>query len=187
MDANRAALIAALWCVLHVGQENTGSAMRRRDDKPAALDHALYEIVMLTNALHEVCRPGLPPHHGSGWLEVFGIHARNLNEFFALKDFGRAYMKPSHFVTWTYTYVFDKDLARRASSQVTHLTYDREKPEEKTQWPIEPIFKALRKQSLAFLKAVAVDESLMKYGSNNLRTEELLVVLPRIRFPGDTV
>ena len=159
--------------------------MKKRDDKPAALDHALYEIVMLKHALNEVCR-SRPPHEGSGWLEVFAIHARNLNEFFSSKDFGRGYMKPEHFVPWTYSYVFDKGLDRRASSQVAHLTYDRERPEEKTQWPIEKIYRSLREQSLTFLKAVARVKSLMNYGTNQARTEELLRILPQIHFASDS-
>lgn len=159
--------------------------MRKKDDKPAALDHALYEIEMLVHSLLVLCRPGLSPRDGSGWLEVFATHARNLNEFFAKKDFGGAYMKPDHFVPWTYSYVFDTDLARRASSQVAHLTYDRERPEEKTTWPFEQHFKALREPSLAFLKAVVSVEPLMVYHINRPRTEALLDVLPKIRFEGD--
>jgi hypothetical protein len=150
--------------------------MRKKEDKPAALDHALYEIEMLVQNLI-----------GNGRLEAFAIHARNLNEFFAKKDLGGAYMKPHHFVTtWTYSYVFDTDLARRASSQVAHLTYDRERPEEKTSWPVERYFKALREPSLAFLRAVVPVESLMAYHANKERTEALLGLLPRIRFEGDS-
>jgi len=115
--------------------------MRKRDDKPAALDHALYEIEMLAAALVALCRPGLSGADGSGWMEVFAIHSRNLNEFFGQNDPGGGYMKPSHFVEWTQSYAFDTNLARRASSQVAHLTYDREKPEEKTQWSFECIFR----------------------------------------------
>jgi hypothetical protein len=160
--------------------------MQKEDDKPAALDRVLYEIAMLRNALVALGRPGLLPSHGSGWLEVFAIHARNLNEFFAKeKDFEGAYMKPDHFVTWTYSYVFDKDLARRASSQVAHLTYDREKPQEKTQWAFERSFKALRVPSLAFLRAVVVVEPLMSYHANKAITETLLADLRQMRFPGD--
>jgi hypothetical protein len=145
----------------------------------------LYEIEMLTNALLALCRPNLPPSDVSGWLEVFAIHARNLNEFFAKKDCGGAYMKPDHFVTWTYSYAFDTDLVRRASSQVAHLTYDRERPEEKTPWPFERNFKALREPSLVFLRAISTVEPLMAYHTNKARTEALLAILPRIRFPGD--
>jgi hypothetical protein len=115
--------------------------MPKKKNIPAALDHALYEIEMLTNALVALCRPGLPPSDGSGWMEVFAIHARNLNEFFANKNFKGAYMKPGDFVPWTYSYPFDVKLERRASGQVAHLTYDREKPEEKTQWQFELIFR----------------------------------------------
>ena len=58
---------------------------------------------------------GLPLRDGSGWLEVFAIHARNLNEFFAKKDFRGAYMKPHHLVAWAYTYVFDTEQASHRS------------------------------------------------------------------------
>ena len=161
--------------------------MRKKDDKPVALDHVLFEIEMLTYALRTLCRAGLSPREGSGWMEVFAIHARNLNEFFVSKDFGGAYMKPAHFVRWTHSYAFSSNIARRASSQVAHLTYDREKPEEKTQWAFEQIFKALREPSLAFLEAVLVVEPLMSYHANKSRTEALLDALPRIRFPSDPV
>jgi hypothetical protein len=160
--------------------------MRKKDDKPAALDHALYEIEMLTHSLCALCRPGVARSpDGSGWLEVFAIHARNLNEFFAKEGDKRGYMKPHHFVTWTYPYDFDSQLDVRASSQIAHLTYNRERPEEKTPWPFEPHFKALREQSLAFLRAVVVVESLMVYHANRPRAEALLDLLPRIRFEGD--
>jgi hypothetical protein len=160
--------------------------MRKKDDKPAALDHALYEIEMLTHALLALCRPGIPPTpDGSGWLEVFAIHARNLNEFFAKEKESGGNMKPHHFVPWNYPYVFDKKLARRASSQIAHLTYDRERPEEKTPWPFATHFKSLREQSIAFLYAVTSVEALMAYRSNRTRTQRLLDLLPRIRFEED--
>ncbi len=160
--------------------------LRKKEDKPAALDHSLYEIKMLTHSLLALNRPGIAPSpDGSGWLEVFAIHARNLNEFFARAKEKGGYMKPHHFVPWTYTYVFDSKLARRAASQIAHLTYDRERPEEKTPWPFEPHFESLREQSLTFLRAVASVESLMAYHANGSRTEALLRLLPRIRFEGD--
>jgi hypothetical protein len=156
---------------------------RKRDDRPAALDHALYEIEMLTHALLALNRPGVAPTaDGSGWLEVFAVHARNLNEFFAEGEKHGGYMKPHHFISWTYSYTFDRALARRASSQVAHLTYDRERPEEKTSWPFAEHFDALRKQALPFLLAVEKVEALMKYHANRARTHALLDVLSRIRF-----
>jgi hypothetical protein len=94
-------------------------------------------------------------------------------------------MKPHHFVPWTYTYVFDSKLARRASGQIAHLTYDRERPEEKTRWPFETHFKSLREQAVTFLRAVVLVESLMTYHENRSRTKALLDLLPRIRFEGD--
>jgi len=161
--------------------------MRKKEDKPAALDHALYEIEMLAHSLLALNRPGVPPSpDGSGWLEVFAIHARNLNEFFAKTEEKGGYMKPHHFVPWTYPYVFDSKLARRASSQIAHLTYDRERPEEKTPWPFKPHFKSLCEQSLTFLRAVVSVESLMTYHANRARAEALLDLLPRIRFEGDS-
>jgi len=161
--------------------------MRKKDDKPAGLDHALYEIEMLTYSLLALCRPGVSTSQdGSGWLEVFAIHARNLNEFFAKTKEKGGYMKPHHFVPWTYSYVFNLKLARRASSQIAHLTYDRERPEEKTSWPFEPHFKSLREQSLTFLQAVVLVEPLMEYHSNRSRTKALLDLLPRIRFESDS-
>jgi hypothetical protein len=160
--------------------------MRKKDDKPAALDHALYEIEMLAHSLLALCRPGVPLNRdGSGWLEVFAIHARNLNEFFAKGQEGGGYMKPHHFVAWTYRYVFDTKLARRASSQIAHLTFDRERPDEKTPWPFEQNFKALREPALAFLRSVVVVDSLMAYHANRQRTEDLIALLPLIRFEGD--
>ncbi len=167
-----------------LGKERT--EMRKCDDKPAALDHALYEIEMLAHSLLALCRPGVAPSRdGSGWLEVFAIHARNLNEFFTKKEDRGGYMKPHRFVSWTYSYSFDAALARRASSQIAHLTYDRERPEEKTPWPFEQNFKALRKPSMTFLRAVVTVDTLMAYHLNRHRTEELIALLPSIRFEGD--
>jgi len=75
--------------------------VRKRDNKPAALDHALYEIEMLAHSLQALCRPGVPrSRDGSGWLEVFAIHARNLNEFFAKEEEKGGYMKPHHFAAF---------------------------------------------------------------------------------------
>ena len=122
--------------------------MRKKEDKPGrALDHVLYEIGMLAHSLVALSRPGvkLLARTGSGWLEVFADPARNLNGSSADGVEKGGYMKPNHFVPWTYTYVFDSKLARhRASSQIAHLTYDRERPEEKTPWPFERHFKSLR-------------------------------------------
>jgi len=89
-------------------------------------------------------------------------------------------------VPWTYRYVFDSKLDVRASSQIAHLTYDRERPEEKTPWPFEQNFKALREQSLDFLRAVVSVNLLMSYHANRARAEALLDLLPRIRFEGDS-
>ncbi len=94
-------------------------------------------------------------------------------------------MKPSHFGAWNHSYVFDTDLARRASSQVSHLTYDRERPEEKTPWPFERHFSTLREPALIFLKAVRQCEPLMAYHANRARTDALLDVLPKIQFEGN--
>jgi len=129
-----------------------------------------------------LCRPDLTSIDGRGWMEVFAIHSRNLNEFFSQEDHGGKYMRPDHFVAWTYSYKFDKGLFRRASGQVAHLTYDRENPEEKTQWAFEDIFKALREQCIVFLGAVVLVETLMAYHANRRRAEALLAKLPRIRF-----
>ncbi len=161
--------------------------MRKREDKPAALDHVLYEIEMLAYSLQGLRTRGLPTHQNNAWLEAFAIHARNLNEFFGKKGSRGGYMRPDHFVAWTHFYVFDRDLKRRASNQIAHLTYDRERPEEKTHWPIDRCFKALRAASLVFLKAVAGVEPLMAYRDNKARTKVLLDGLPRIRFTGDAV
>ncbi len=156
--------------------------MKKRDDKPAALDHVLYEIEMLINSLLALSRPGLSARDASGWLEVFAVHARNLNEFFGPKDPGAAYMRPDHFISWTDSYQLDTELARRASGQISHLTYDRERPEEKTSWPFEKHFTALRTPSVKFLTAVMQVESLMSYHRNRSRAAALLEVFPEIRF-----
>jgi hypothetical protein len=158
------------------------SRIRKRDDKPAALDHVLYEMQMLILALLALSRPNLSPADASGWLEVFAIHARNLNEFFGPKNPGDDYMRPDHFVPWTYAYQFDGDLKGRASSQIAHLTYSRERPEEKTRWAFETYFTALRIPSMEFLAAVAQVESLMAYQDNRGRTQWLLAAFPGVSF-----
>jgi len=156
--------------------------MRKREDKPAALDHVLYEMQMLIFSLHALSRPGLSRADVSGWLEVFAIHARNLNEFFDPQNSGGAYMRPDHFVPWAHSYQFDRDLAGRASAQIAHLTYSRERPEEKTEWPFEKHFTALRTPSMDFLAAVKQVESLMAYHDNRLRTDWLLQAFPGVSF-----
>lgn len=157
----------------------------KRKDIPAALDHVLYEIEMLTHSLMALCTPGYTTSQKNAWLECFAIHARNLNEFFGESAAGKSYMQPRHFVSWKASYTFDRNLARRASAHIAHLIYDRERPEEKTPWPIPEIFKSLREPSLKFLRALAADQSLMEYGHNRERTEALLVTLPKIAF-GET-
>jgi hypothetical protein len=156
--------------------------MRKRHDKPAALDHVLYEMLMLVLSLRMLSRHGLQQVEGSGWLEVFAIHARNLNEFFNPKNPGGSYMRPDHFVEWTQSYQFDRDLTARASAQIAHLTYSRERPEEKTPWPFEKHFAVLRIPSLQFLTAVAQIESLMAYHDNRTRTKWLLQAFPGVPF-----
>ena len=157
-------------------------AMKKKDNKPAALDHVLYEMEMLVHALLALCRADLSLSDKSGWLEVFAVHARNLNEFFAAKDFGPAYMKPYDFIARSIHYEFDRGLAHRASAQVAHLTFDRERPEEKTPWAFEKYFKGLRVPALEFLRLVAPEEPLMAYHSNRQKTQRLLAILPTIRF-----
>lgn len=166
--------------------------MSKKDDLPAALDHVLYEMQMLVRAfLVLVFRSEKSPMDDieySAWLEVFAIHARNLNEFFGRQDGRDSDMKPGHFVTWDYSrYAFNNDLHTRANKQVAHLTYDREAPEEKTGWTVGKIFEALQASSLVFLKAVKVVEELMNYKSNRDRTEGLLVALPKIYITHDKV
>jgi hypothetical protein len=159
--------------------------MKKKDDKPAALDHVLYEMEMLVYALLALCRSDLSSSDRSGWLEVFATHARNLNEFFSAKAFGPAYMKVAHFITGPVLYRFDNELARRASAQVAHLTYDRERPEEKTPWAFEKHFTALRVAALEFLREVSRVESLVAYQHNRQRCSALLDILPRIEFEHD--
>lgn len=154
----------------------------RQADKPAALDHALYEMEMLIVALLALSRPGISPADGSGWLEVFAIHARNLNEFFGPRSPGDEYMRPDDFVPWIYAYAFDGRLAGRASAQIAHLTYNRERPEEKSPWPFETHFLELRTPAIEFLTAVTSVESLMDYQQNRARAAALLDTFPKIRF-----
>jgi hypothetical protein len=44
--------------------------MKRKTDSPAALDHVLYEMEMLTMAVVELSRTGRPQYVDSAWLEV---------------------------------------------------------------------------------------------------------------------
>lgn len=161
--------------------------MGKQKDKAAALDHVLYEIEMLANALITLTRPNLSALERNVWIEVFAVHARNLNEFFCKKDFGKSYMKPSHFVLWQYDYTLDNDLAKRASAHVTHLTYDREVPGKKTPWLVDNFFIPLQKQSIRFLNSVSQNESLMLFQNNRTRTAQLSGLLLRIHFEGRPV
>ena len=156
--------------------------MGKPRDTAAALDHAPYEIEMLTQSLFALCQRDLSLLARNVWIEVFAIHARNLNEFFCAKDFGKAYMKPDHFVSWKVDYVFNESLARRASAHVAHLTYDREIPGEKTPWLLDDFFIPLHKQCVRFLRLIAQQEPLMLFQNNKARTNNLLNQLGRIQF-----
>ena len=154
--------------------------MKKREDKPAALDHVLYEIEMLTKALLALRWTRSDRSDDNAWLESFAIHARNLNEFFGDDEKPKSFMRANHFVEWTYTRIFDRNLHRRASAQVAHLTYDRDCGAEKSPWPVADIFSGLQTQSQTFLKAVAANPALMAHRSNRSRTEYLLHFLPKI-------
>jgi hypothetical protein len=91
-------------------------------------------------------------------------------------------MRPSDFITWQYSYFLDPVLARRASAQVAHLTYDRPGPGQRPAWPLELLFKSLRNASLHFLREVSRVESLMIFEKNRQRCASLLNLLPRIQF-----
>ncbi len=156
--------------------------MKKTPDKGAALDHVLYEIEMLTHALFVLVNPNVVGHDRNAWIEVFAIHARNLNECFSGAVSGKAYMRPFDFVVWNFPYQFDSQIACRASAQVAHLTYDREVPGEKTPWLIDKMFEPLRKASLRFLEQVVCVESLMSFQRNHERCKALLEFLPRIEF-----
>lgn len=136
---------------------------------------------MLTHSLFVLIQGELSSSDRNAWIEVFAIHSRNLNEFFARKDSGGAYMRPDHFVQWLYDYSFDSGLARRASSQVAHLTYDREVPGKKTPWVIDEYFFPLRNQAVRFLQEILSVPELMSFQRNRERTMSLLDFLPRIR------
>lgn len=162
------------------------ATVEKKDNKPAALDHALYEMIMLIRALPPLFDEGLAPFVRSGWLEVFAIHARNLNEFFGKKNQRREYMKPADFVTdWSHPYAFDQDVADRANLQVAHLTYEREAPHEKTNWPVVRIVEKLKAPCLSFLVSVQKQEALMGYQDNRTRTDYLLAELPKL-FPANS-
>jgi hypothetical protein len=137
---------------------------------------------MLTHSLLTLPKTELSRFERNAWIEVFAIHSRNLNEFYSDKRFGKAYMRPSDFITWQYNYSFDALLARRASAQVAHLTYDRHGSGQKTPWPFEIFFKSLRDASLNFLREISHVESLMAFEKNHERCATLVNLLPRIEF-----
>ncbi len=155
--------------------------MAKPRDHAAALDHVLYEIEMLTYSVLSLASGNLDGLSQNVWIEIFAIHARNLNEFFgAQKDVG-AYMRPSHFVTWEYDYSENNSLARRASAHVSHLTYDREIPGKKTQWATTEYFFPLQAQSLRFLGLISGVESYMAFQNNRTRTAKLIELLGSIK------
>src|SRR5262245_19250191 len=146
-----------------------GQVMRKSTNQAAALDHVLYEIEMLTHSLLTLPRRDLSRPERNAWIEVFAIHSRNLNEFYSNKEFGKAYMRPSDFITWHHHYSFDKVLAGRASAQVAHLTYNRPGPGQRPSWPVEVFFTSLRDASLHFLREVSRVESLLIFEKNRER------------------
>lgn len=159
---------------------------RKLQDQPAALDHALYEIEMLIFCAHKLRSFG-PGWDGSALLESFAVHARNLDEFFGNEKEVNGYMKPGHFVpSWDYGYRSDVALIRRASAQVSHLTYDRQTPQEKTAWDCPSITQRLLIPARQFLECVARDQALMAYQNNRERTLALLKLIPESVFSATT-
>ena|SRR5258708_2681101 len=153
--------------------------MREQQDKPTALHHVLYEIDMLAHALKVLRCPNVAKDWRlhSGWIEVFAIHTRNLNDFFSRGISKKQYMKPSDFVPWTCSHVVDSKITTRLNNQIAHLTYAREHPDQKTPWPTDQVFNPLREQSLTFLKAVLSVKQLLAGEGNKAWAEALIVSL----------
>ena len=95
---------------------------QKRNDKPAALDHVLYEIEMLTHSLIALCTTGYSMPLKNAWLECFAIHARNLNEFFGKNADGKSYMQPAHFIPLDGIISFQ--WRSRETSELTNSTHD---------------------------------------------------------------
>jgi hypothetical protein len=155
-------------------------------DKPAALDHVLYEMEMLRYALPRI-RAASERGEKNCFMEAFAIHARNLNEFFQkppehktkARKHKHPVMKPHHFISeWQYhLYKSDGNLFERASTQVAHLTYNRESPDEKTEWLFGEIFSGLREPMETFLPRIWEVDPFMAYDRNRARTKQLMDVL----------
>ncbi len=162
----------------------------RKADKPAALDHVLYEMMMISAAygfLSNRWRVLNPENVATNrattnaWLEAFAIHARNLNEFFGERTDSDTYILPKDLVPeWKVAYRFDGKLQSRASAEIAHLTYNRERSNEKTQWNLPGIFEAFRDPMLRFLEAVRHKEHLMEHDTNRIRTRELITYIGEI-------
>jgi hypothetical protein len=137
------------------------------------LHHVLYEINMLCHTAWALGNPH--ETNRNALLESFVIHARNLNEFFGSKSEAKNAMLAGHFVPWVSQYTREGGrLIGRASEQVAHITFKRERPDEKTGWDCVAVFKMLYGPCLAFLNAVSANEELMKFANNQQHTREAL-------------
>jgi hypothetical protein len=155
-----------------------GYIMNKKGHQPAALDHIIYEMEMLFVSLCMVCRPEMDSNQRTAWMEVFAIHARNLDEFFRPGEESKGRMKSHKFHTWKVPYNKDTYILDRANSQIAHLNYNRETPEEKSGWDFKRVFEHLRNPCIEFLEGVMLDDDMMAYQNNRSRLED---ILPRLR------
>ena len=163
----------------------------------AAADHVLYEIIMLIESYD---RMKIAFNNGdalgrNGWLEAFAIHARNLNEFFSRTrptpkaQTGKLGKKAQRELTdiypndiipgWTSTFKGSAELKRRADKQVAHLTYDRERPTEKSNWPTGEFLPPIMAEARRFVEECATQPEIMSYFENGQRITDLLYRLPK--------
>ena len=157
--------------------------MPKARDKAAELDHVLYEMEMLVFSVFALLNQNkLSDAERNLWIECFASHSRNLNEFFSSKLFPDNYMKADHFVIWNYDYAFNGKLASRASQHVSHLTYGREVPGEKTGWPLDDFFRPLHQQCTRFVGLIQKQDALMAFQQNRQRAANLVMLLRQFNF-----
>ncbi len=110
-------------------------------------------------------------------VEVFALHLRNLDEFFGRKQSNSDYMKPEHFVEWRSDYRSNPEIMRRASHEISHLTYDRKAPGEKEPWDAGKYFEPIRKECIRFLELVSENKELLEFQNNRTKHSEVLSIL----------
>ena len=151
------------------------------DDLAPELEHPLYEIWMMLEAVNALNVVGKLPLQVNLELESFVIHARCLEEFFASKSKKPDTMSVIDFVPNFSVAGMDSADLNRMHGEVAHLTYRRKKSGSRGEWAIDKVGEPIFKASLKFLNEIKCRPALMAYvthgKTNGKRTLDLITEL----------